>query len=283
MAELHFDTLAGHALADLFPTFQAAFADYPVPLTMSLADFTVMVTRRGYDLSLSVGAFDGDHCVGFHLMCRGQWQGAPCAYDTGSGVLPAYRNQGISRRMFAWLAPRLREAGIGQCLLEVLAGNAPARQSYEAVGFRPTRQFDCLSLDLPPTVVDLPDGDWQTETRNDLPAEFASWLDEAPAWQNSLEAMARTPQRLTRVVLIRQGQPVAAGLVNADSGDVPLFAVAPGHRRAGLGRAVLRMLRQASKVSLRFINLTADSPAVLLIKQVGGASIGGQWEMRWLL
>jgi ribosomal protein S18 acetylase RimI-like enzyme len=283
MANIRFNHLADYTLAELLPVFQAAFADYPVPLTLNLAEFTAMVTRRGYDLGISVGAFDGEHCVGFHLICRGQWQGAPCAYDTGSGVLPAYRHQGIGRRMFQWLAPRLREAGIRQCRLEVLADNTPARRSYAAVGFRPTRQFDCLSLDLPAADADAPFDAWQIEIRNDLPAEFAQWLEDEPAWQNSFDAMARTPQRLTRVMLVQDGRVLAAGLVNADAGDVPLFAVAPSHRRQGLGRALLRVLRRASKVPLRFINLTAGGPSVALVKALGGVSLSGQWEMCWLL
>lgn len=283
MTDIRFDTLAGHTLAELLPTFQAAFADYAMPLTMSLADFDVMVTRRGYDLALSVGAFEGERCVGFHLICRGPWRGEPAVYDTGSGVLPSYRNLGLSRRMFEWIAPRWRDAGFGQCLLEVLTDNAPARRSYERAGFAPVRRLDCLRLDIPNADPALPAEAWRVETRNDLPPAFASWLDDEPAWQNSLTAMARTPQALCRVLLERDGQPVAAGLVNLQSGDVPLFAVAREQRGQGLGRELVLALRRACPVPLRFINLTADNASVGLVRALGGEQLVQQDEMGWVL
>jgi GNAT superfamily N-acetyltransferase len=287
---IRFDTLTNYSLAEILPTFLGAFADYKVPMKLSLQDLETMLTRRGYVASLSVAAFDdadGGRCVGFHLIGRGPWMDTAesTVNDTGTGVLPEYRNLGLSRRMFEWIVPHWREAGVEQCMLEVLSDNFAAQASYTKVGFRQTRHFDCLKLDIDMNATEpqVPADEWQVEISNNLPTEFATWLDDEPAWQNSLACMSRTPQQFHRCVLLRDGAAVAAGLVNPVTGEVPLFAVARHARKQGLGRELLIALRRRSDLPLRFINLTMDGPAAALIRKLGGQSLAEQFEMCWKL
>src|SRR5579859_7033031 len=49
-------------------------------------------------------------------------------------LLPAYRNQGIGRQLFAAVARNLKDEGRGSLFLWVLSGNTGARRFYERLG-----------------------------------------------------------------------------------------------------------------------------------------------------
>lgn len=283
MSQLALRSLDGVPLETVHAAFLAAFADYAVPMQLDLVALSTMLERRGYAPELSAGAYDGEQLVAFHLICRGSWQGRPAVYDTGSGVLPAWRGQRLSRAMFDWLAPRWRAAGLLEARLEVLIDNLAARRSYESVGFTVCREFDCLQLDALPEPA-LPEGvSLRVETSNYWPEVAKPWFHVEPAWQNSVAALAATPQRFSRLALWRGEVCVAVGLLNPLSGELPLFAVAPDQRRQGLGRALIAALRAHSEKPLRLINLQTGSDSVLLLRALGAECTARQVEMVWPL
>ncbi|MDX1607546.1 MAG: GNAT family N-acetyltransferase [Candidatus Competibacterales bacterium] len=55
-------------------------------------------------------------------------------------VHPRYRRHGLGGRLLAWLEKPARVAGIRRIHLEVRAGNTPARQFYQALGYREDRR-----------------------------------------------------------------------------------------------------------------------------------------------
>ena len=55
---------------------------------------------------------------------------------TNVSVLPAFRGQGISRKMLGRLFEEAGERGTGTFTLEVRAGNTPAIRLYESFGFK---------------------------------------------------------------------------------------------------------------------------------------------------
>ncbi|HEY9105027.1 GNAT family N-acetyltransferase [Chitinimonas sp.] len=276
-------SLAGVPLEVVHAAFLAAFADYAVPMQLDLAALATMLTRRGYAPELSVGAFAGEQLVAFHLICRGSWQGRPAVYDTGSGVLPTWRGRRLSRAMFEWLAPRWRDAGVVEARLEVLVDNLAARRSYESVGFTVCREFDCLQLDAVPEAVLAEGVSLRVETSNHWPEVARAWFHVEPAWQNSIAALAASPQVFSRLALWRGEVCVAVGIINPVSGELPLFAVAPDQRRQGLGRALLAALRAHSEKPLRFINLESGCDSVLLLQALGAQCTARQVEMVWPL
>ena len=78
--------------------------------------------------------------VGFCLNALGQWQEKQTAYDGGAAVIPEYRGRGVAKEMFAFLMPRLKEAGVSQYLLEVRVEH-PAATLYRKLGFVETRRL----------------------------------------------------------------------------------------------------------------------------------------------
>ncbi|QNM96685.1 GNAT family N-acetyltransferase [Chitinimonas koreensis] len=283
MNELRIASLAEVSLECLHGAFAEAFADYLVPLRLDAAGLGAMLRRRGYEPALSAMACEDERIVGFHLIGRGEWRGAVSAYDCASGVMPDRRGQGLSGRLFDWLRPRWREAGIEQCVLEVIERNEAARRSYQSVGFEPVREFECLQLNLPLSA-ELP-ADILPAGRDDnrWPDEYLHWFDWLPSWQNSPQSLLRSPQRFRRIRLLNGATPVAIGMVSPGSGEVPLFAVHPCYRRQGLGRALIGALRAASHQPLRFINVEAGSPAVAFLGALGAEFQLRQLELVWRL
>lgn len=55
---------------------------------------------------------------------------------TNVAVVKAYRQRGIGRALMEHLLKAAPSFGIGDCTLEVRAGNAPAIALYESLGFR---------------------------------------------------------------------------------------------------------------------------------------------------
>ena len=119
------------------------------------------------------------------------------------------------------------------------------------------------------------------EASNDWPLGCLGWLAAEPAWQNSVRALAASPQRFEQVGLYGQGQLQALALLNPISGELPLFAVHPSYRRQGLGQALIASAAARSDKPLYFNNLDADGPSVQLLRKLGATSVALQHEMCW--
>ena len=108
----------------LFVAFSKAFEDYEMQLEKH--ELETMLQRRGFDPSMSFGAFDQDQLVAFTFNGTGKYEGVDTAYDTGTGTIKEYRGKGLARRIFLHSIPTLKKAGIKQYLLEVLQHNEGA-------------------------------------------------------------------------------------------------------------------------------------------------------------
>ena len=96
--------------AEELPRFLAPLS---VAFLEEFTDAAIENERRTIELDRSIGAFDGDHAVGFsgaysfRLTVPGGEVGA--AGVTAVGVLPSHRRRGILRQMMTWLFAQARE------------------------------------------------------------------------------------------------------------------------------------------------------------------------------
>ena len=98
--------------------------------------------------TLLVLAFDDDRAVGYGLAhvlpVADTW--IPDTWVTGSrigeieslGVLPEYRGGGLGSHLLDRLEEHLRDQGVDDLILGVLAGNSDAIRLYERRGYHPT-------------------------------------------------------------------------------------------------------------------------------------------------
>jgi ribosomal protein S18 acetylase RimI-like enzyme len=250
----HFDAI--HA------TFLEAFSDYLVTMQLTREQFLEMITRRGWVPEVSVGAFEGETMVAFTVNAvEGQE-----AYDSGTGVIPRYRRQGLGREMMKHSFELLRARGVRRYILEVIEANAKAAELYRTCGFTETRGLQC----------------WVYESSSRRVVESSRggalqsrWWDVQPSWQNSSPSIARAHDE--HVIL---GDDDGYVVVFPATGDVPQLAVRREARRKGVGRRLVESAAAVAGKPLRFINVDDRNAGIAaFLEHVGARRTVRQLEM----
>ena len=121
--------------------FLKAFDGYFVKMPQDPNYYRKRWEGAGVKYDLSFGAFSDQHLVGFIIHCIDQRDGHLIAFNTGTGVIPEFRGQGITSRIYQEALPVLKKAGITRSRLEVVQQNVPALKIYEKNGFNITREL----------------------------------------------------------------------------------------------------------------------------------------------
>jgi ribosomal protein S18 acetylase RimI-like enzyme len=265
--------------ASLYECFLSAFSDYEVDMRMSREQFGQRIIRDGVRVEMSVAAFDADRMIGFCINGTGVWQGKPTAYDAGTGVVPGYRGRGIGKELFAFMVPRLKDAGISQYLLEVLTSNLPAVALYRKLGFEETRRLAVFRSDKP--IHSGRDASIRpVERRNwDL---YQSFWDRHPSWQNSIDAVERIARDTVTIGAFVDEECVGYAVAFRPAASLMQLAVASAHRRKGIGSAILSALQAevSSTKSLKVNNIDEELKGTLAFYEANGfRQVLHQYEM----
>lgn len=266
----------------LFNAFDRAFADYDLQLTK--LQFKAMLRRRGFDPNLSFAAFDGMDIVAFTCNGIGNFNGIPTAYDTGTGTLQEYRGKGLATRIFEYSIPYLKEAGIGQYLLEVLQHNTKAVSVYRKLGFEVSREFyyfvqenDLIKHETknPGFAYSLRQIDMEELSR------LSGFRDFPPSWQNSSESIARAADDFISLGIV-DGEVLAGYCIfEPASGDITQIAVDENYRRKGVASLLLEeMLKRNRYNSVKIINTDIRCESITRFLETKNIGITGkQFEM----
>ncbi len=285
LAHTGFETLAA--------AFGAAFAEYEVQITPD--ELRTMLRRRGFDPALSFAAFDGDgRIAGFTFNGIGILGGQPTVYDTGTGTLPEYRGRGLATQIFEASLPHLRAAGITQYLLEVLQHNTAAVSVYRRLGFEVSREFNYFrSRNSRNADGRIGYAECGSTIRQVEPAALRDpapeFWDFTPSWQNSFEAIERTPEDFVTLGAFdgpscdpSDCRLVGYAIFEPASGDITQIAVAKTHRRKGIGSALLKQtLTQNRAPGVKCINteIGCDEAVAGFLQSHGITPAGRQFEM----
>lgn len=232
----------------IFKAFSRAFADYEIQQDKS--QLLTMVTRRGFNPDLSFAAFDDNEIVAFTLNGIGNFNGIPTAYDTGTGTLKEYRGKGLATKIFEYSIPYLKEAGIGQYLLEVLQHNTKAVSVYRNLGFEETREFyyftqknseinnEIKNIGVPYSIKKI-----ELDEYNFIP----DFWDFSPSWQNSFESIGRAAKDFVSLGFFADGQLLGYCVFEPISGDITQIAVEKENRRKGIASLLLKEALKLNK------------------------------------
>lgn len=253
----------------LHECFLDAFSDYQVDMRAPREEFEQRLVRDGVRLDISAGAFDENRMVGFYMNALGEWRGKPAAYDAGTGVMPAYRRQGIAEELFAFMVPHLKDVSVEQYLLEVLTGNERAVALYRKLGFVETRRLAVLRRSVATVSVAVPEVRRVEEPDWEL---FKSFCDGDPSWQNSIEAVERIANDRVVVCAYVDETCVGYGVAFKPWSSLMQLAVAPAHRRKGIGSKILSTLqREVSETdSLKVSNIDEELKGTLAFYEANG-------------
>lgn len=148
MSELTYKSLDQVEFLELVICFNEAFADYLVRFNATEDYLRDRWDAARVDYSLSVGAFLDAEMIGFTVSGVDDWRGQRTAYNAGTGIVPTHRGRGIAGKMFEYLLPHYRAAGITQMTLEVITDNTRAIRAYEKQGFQIVRRMRCLQGEI---------------------------------------------------------------------------------------------------------------------------------------
>jgi ribosomal protein S18 acetylase RimI-like enzyme len=264
-------------------TFRAAFADYAVEVDFDADRLRRLMVRRGTDLTASVGAFDAGQMVAVMATGVREFEGVPSAYDTFTGVRPAWRGRRLATRMFDVAREELESRGIERFLLEVLQTNEDAIRAYTRAGFVTRRSFHCHEISAANLCgVEVP-GEVRIDRVESIDRlHWEAWRDWPPSWQNSPDSVEASIEDVAWLLASAGGEAVGGAAVVPSARDLPLLAVAPALRRRGVGRALLATATRAIEDGqpLRIINVDADSEADAgFLRAAGARPLLSQFEM----
>ena len=258
--------LNGDCFSQLYATFIEAFSDYVFPFALTETQFRNHIRLNAVDLEQTVGYVDNGNLVGFSLNGFGLWEGRTTVYDAGTGVIPAYRRQGISNAMFEMMLPVFAANGAEQFLLEVITTNDRAISLYEELGFQTVRELALLQCDARVKVGQgfLPTAEIReiTEPNWDLLTTF--W-DGRPSWQNSIDAVNRSLALKRILGAFIDGRCVGYIVFSAKFGRVSQIAVNKTYRNQGIGTLLVQKMQAetADGYSLQMINIDKSLDAAL--------------------
>ena len=222
-------------------TFLRAFDDYEIPVHLSADELRRLLARRGAELGLSVGAFDGEDMVAVMAVAMDTYEEIVTAYDVFTGVIPSHRGRGLAGQLFDAALPALIECGARRFLLEVIQSNDAAVRAYERAGFAIRRDFRCYEVDTdrvdslePGSGIKIVPGHFA-----DI-EEYGEWRDWMPSWQNSDNAIRRALDEPVLLEAHVDSTPVGYAVVMLQARDVAQLVVHDSHRRRGVGSALLR-------------------------------------------
>ena len=204
-------------------TFNKAFADYVVDVQMTPEQMESKIRSENIRPEISAAVFEEGVPVGMVLMAEGYVNGIKTAYNAGTGVVPNRRGRGLTKEIYRYLIPILRQKGFEQLTLEVISTNAPAIAVYKSLGYSTIREMDCFFG----TVI----SEWNgIDIRSVNPAELdydllKSFHDWSPSWQNSDHCIRRFGREVNSITVKEgnelKGQSIKCssqlGVINVDS------------------------------------------------------------------
>ncbi len=275
-------SLENTGFKDVHVAFSKAFADYGLP-PMSEEQLFQMVSRRGFDPSLSMGAFEGGELVSFTLNGIGLWNDKLTAYDTGTGTIPEFRSKGLAKQIFIESVPILKEACVKQYLLEVLQTNKVAVKLYQNQGFAITREFDYYAREKGNIEVTTKQVENLEIREIEIPQQnfIEECCDFEPSWQNSIESIKRRVEDFIILGAYFKNELIGYTISQLNTGDITQLAVKNKYRRKGVGTILFcHILKKIPGEIVKIINTEKGIESIrLFLNSLGWKPSGHQYEM----
>ncbi len=254
-------TLQGTDLNEILSAFNEAFSDYFVPLQLTEEQLVNKMKADKTDLSLSVGVFDEQKLVGFILHGYDTIDNRRLIYNGGTGVIPSKRGSGLTKQLYQFILPMLKEKGIDSIVLEVISENIQAIKSYEKSGFEIVRRLACfkgtVSISKTNSVIQirsLESYDW---------LKMQSFWDIQPTWQNSKNVTDELITTNISLAAYLKDRLVGYVIFNPQSKRIQQISVHQDFRQQGIGSTLVSNLVDNYGDNISIINIDKKANHVL--------------------
>lgn len=170
--------------------FLKAFENYYVKMPTDKEYYRERWKAAKVDFNLSYGMFDEGKLIGFLIHAVDKRNGVLTAFNTGTGVLPAYRGKRVVRSIYDFALKDLYENGVNKVKLEVITANEIAIRSYKGIGFEIGKRFKCFKGELEDRMIapiELKAIDSNEISWDDLPNQHVySWDNQKESLLNGI-------------------------------------------------------------------------------------------------
>jgi ribosomal protein S18 acetylase RimI-like enzyme len=275
---MQFKNLKDIDLSYLLSIINDSFADYIVPMHISMDKFELKIQSEQIDLSISVGAFHNNELVGFILHGSKNINGELHAYNAITGVLPAHRKQKLTVKMYNFILPHLKELGYTQIQLEAITNNVPALKSYIESGFSITRILECYKGKVK-QLHSVMDENITIQKNWDGNVNSYIW-DWEPTWQNDITSISNVKENVTCINYKVDNEIVGYLLFNNITYRVQQFAVAREYRNQHIASKLFNALtHHTGDKEIQLINIQAEVSGSKFLNRIGFELFLKQYEM----
>ncbi len=239
-----------------------AFSDYAVPMELSGRIFALMMRQRGLDRVASrIAVIAGEIAAIWLVSVRGHR-----VYLISSGTCPAFRRQGLARRLAEDCLTDLRQRRIASFQTEVLVHNNNAFDLYTSLGMMITRRLECYDLPRPmePAKHAAHQIPWEVIEDKVLPL-----AEVEPSWQNSFSAIGAVADDVTCWTVSDDRGLAGYAAVIPETGTLAQIAVRKDRRCDGIAKSLISVCHRGD--NLRLINVDGRSDSFLAFLQAIGA------------
>lgn len=277
--QFRFSTLENVKTAELLDAFNAAFADYFIKIEFDEKALASKLAAENLSLKTSVGAFFEDKLAGFILLGIDDFGGRKTAYNGGTGVVPEFRGNALTEKMYDFILPILKKAGAQVQLLEVVTKNIAALKTYEKIGFRAVRPLSCFQGKIAPSEINK---NLELKFLDDIDARrIKPFWNSPPGWQNSLSAIRRARHKHKIIGAFDRSIPIGY-IAFTQSGRVKQFGVKKDFRHKGVAQTLFARLKNEigdKELTVNNIDKT-DAETIAFLNKTGLKIYLEQFEMR---
>lgn len=255
-------TLEKTTFDEIAATFNAAFSDYFFPVTFTKEQLIDKFSSEGGRLDLSVGVFDDHKLVALILHFIDNSKDRALIYNGGTGVIPDFRGNHLTLKMYEFIIPRLIENKAEKVLLEVLTENTRAIKTYQKQGFEIVRELNCFKGALKVDASKNAAGNYRIVALNALDWDlFQTFWDCTPTWQNSILTMQNLQEKNLCLGITDGNRVLGYVIYNPKAKRIHQLAVDKNFRNIGLASQLLNAILEMETGDVSMINIDAKCKA----------------------
>lgn len=272
--------------SQMYRTFIDAFSGYPVKMELTKDMFRERIEAKvkiSYDHS--VGVFHGEKLIGFIFNSISSYEGIQTCYNSGTGVLLEYWGKGLTKKMYDFIIPSLKNKKVRRCILEVITTNINAINAYQKTGFVKKKVFKCFKLKKNISSKDkVPNLKIEKSSKNDL-SEYGNIATTSPSMMDSSNMLVHNLKNETCLEAKIGMKLVGFIIFQHKTGRISQLGVKDALRRKGIGRLLMAGAQDLSQnKGLTVLNIQENNREVItFLTSIGFLNEIDQYEMEMIL